>query len=78
MEPSQELIDSIYIEKVLRARSMTPEQKLLDGPRLFAFACEASRAGIRAQHPQATPEQVDELLRERFALLDHLEKMSDG
>jgi len=30
MEPAQELIDDIYRERVLRARSASPAEKLLD------------------------------------------------
>ena len=43
-------------------------RELLAGPRLFAFACEAMRAGIRAQHPDASPDQVEQLLRQRLDL----------
>ena len=68
MGPTRELIDAIYIDKIMRARRSSIEQKLLDGPRLFVFACEASRAGIRAQHPDATPAEVDQLLRARIEL----------
>jgi hypothetical protein len=35
MEPTQELIDDIYRQKVLRARAMPPEEKLFAGIRLF-------------------------------------------
>jgi len=73
MEPTLELIDSIYVEKVMRARRATIEQKLLDGPELFADACRWSRAGIRAQHPDATPEEVERLLRYRISLGERLE-----
>ena len=74
MEPTLELIDSIYVEKVMRARRATIEQKLLAGPALFAFACEAARAGIRMQHPDATPEEVERLLRARIERFSRLEE----
>ncbi len=73
MEPTLELIDAIYVEKVLRARRTPAEQKLLDGPELFASSCRWSRAGIRAQHPGATPAEVERLLRYRISLGERLE-----
>ncbi len=78
MEPTLDCIDSIYVEKVVRARRMTVENKLLAGPRLFAFACEASRAGIRLQNPHATPEQVDQMLRLRLETNRKLQEMPRG
>src|SRR5437868_128163 len=39
MEPSKELVDDIYRERVLRARRTPPEEKLLDGARLFDLSC---------------------------------------
>lgn len=41
MKPSAEIIDDIYLEKVLRARTIPMAEKILDGPRLYAYACEA-------------------------------------
>jgi hypothetical protein len=74
MKPTPELIDSIYIDKVLRARQTPLEQKLVAGPALFALACEMARAGIRAQNPEATPEHVEQLLKARFELARKLEE----
>jgi hypothetical protein len=74
MQPDPELVDNIYLQKVLRARAEPLTEKLLDGPRLFAFACEAARAGIRMQHPGASPEDVRRMLRERFERMNLLEK----
>ncbi len=73
MEPTPELIDAIYIEKVLRARHTPVPQKLEAGPMLFELACEAARAGIRAQNPGAAPDQVEQLLRQRLKLAAQLE-----
>jgi hypothetical protein len=73
MSPDQTLIDQIYREKVLRARRMSPEEKLGAAFSLFEAACEMTRAGIRAQHPDADEVRVAQLLRERLkigALLD--------
>ncbi len=47
---------------------MTPEQRLERELDAWEFACEVSRCGIRHQHPEATPEEVERLLQERIAL----------
>jgi len=78
MTPTTELINTIYIDKVMRARKESIEQRLADGPRLFAFACEAARAGIRMEHPNATPEQVAGLLRSRFELVERMKGLNRG
>jgi len=77
MEPSQQLIDDIYREKVQRARGTPIPEKLLAGPRLFAYACEAMRAGIRAQHPAASAELVEQILRQRLESAQRREDSTD-
>lgn len=44
-------------------RQMTGEQRLAIGLRLHELSCNIAREGIRHQHPNATPTQVEELLR---------------
>jgi len=73
-EPSPELIDAIFRDKVRAARRMSPEAKFLSGPRLFDYACEITMAGIRAQNPDADERRVRELLRERLDLARRLEQ----
>jgi len=73
MKPTPELIDDIYLEKVLRARAAPMAEKILDGPRLYAYACEAVRAGVRSQNPQATPDQLKLLIKQRFERIRQLE-----
>ena len=68
MGPTQELIDDIYRERVLRARRTPPEQKILAGCRLFEFACETMMDGIRHENPGADEARVQEILRERLDL----------
>ena len=51
MQPTQEMIDDIYRERVLRARRMTVAEKFLAGGDLFDDVCERMRAGIRSQFP---------------------------
>ncbi len=74
MEPTKQLVDELYREEVLRARAMSPEEKLLDGPRLFDYACRITMDGIRAQHPDADDERIQEILRQRLALGRRLEE----
>ena len=74
MAPTQELIDAIYRSKVLRARAMSPEEKMLDGPRLFEMACEITKSGIRRQHPNADEAEVQRILNDRLALARRLEE----
>ncbi|MBI1373453.1 MAG: hypothetical protein GC159_12055 [Phycisphaera sp.] len=73
MEPTKELIDDIYREKVLHARSRSPRTKLLSGPRLFEAACERMRAGIRYQHPDYDDAAVEHELRRRLDISRRLD-----
>lgn len=74
MEPTQELMDVIYRRKVEQARRMTPEEKLFAAAELFDDACEITRAGIRHQFPDASEEEVEEMLRDRLELAERLER----
>jgi hypothetical protein len=73
MEPTRELIDDIYREKVLRARRSSPGQKIVDGPELFDWACGWMIAGIRSQHPDADAAQIRSIVEQRLALRRRLE-----
>jgi hypothetical protein len=73
MEPTSELIDALYRDKVDAARHMSPEQKLMAGAELFEFVCEVARSGIRMQHPGITEAEVRQHLRRRLARLHHQE-----
>lgn len=75
MEPTPELIDELYRERVLRARRTPMEEKILAGPRLFDLACRIAMDGIREQHPEADDEEVRRLLRQRLDLRDRLERI---
>ncbi len=73
MQPKRMNLDELFVEEVLRARKMTPEQKLGAGYELFVLGCEIARAGIRAQFPGSTEEEVELHLRRRFAIAERLE-----
>jgi hypothetical protein len=74
VEPTQELIDAIYRDKVEAARRMSPDQKLFAGAELFDYACSISLAGIRHQFPDADERRAREILRDRLALRRRLER----
>jgi hypothetical protein len=54
--------------QIERYREMTCEQRVGTALRLHDLACELARMGIRRQHPEASAEQVEALLRARLAL----------
>jgi hypothetical protein len=66
--------DAIYRERVLRARNTPPDQKMIDGIRLFERACDLMRDGIRYQFPNADPRQVEEILRQRLDIVQRLQE----
>jgi hypothetical protein len=74
MEPTQQLIDDIYRERILRAHATPPEEKLLDGPRLFDRVCGIMKDGIRMQFPDANEEDVRRILLQRLAIAEKLEE----
>jgi hypothetical protein len=51
---------------------MTREERVGLALRLHELACEMARLGIRRQHPQATPTEVENLLRQRLELAHNL------
>ncbi len=76
MEPTKELVDEIYRERVLRARATPIDQKFLAGADLFEYACRLTCDGIRHQNPGIDEAQVQQILRERLALRRWLEQQS--
>jgi hypothetical protein len=75
MGPTQEMVDELYREQIRRARATPPEQRLLDGIRLFEFSCRILMDGIRDQNPGADEARVRDLLAQRFDLLRRLEQV---
>jgi len=70
----QPLADALYRERVLRARRTPPEERILDGPRLFDYACTITLAGLRTENPNATEAELRETLRQRLVLAEKLEQ----
>jgi hypothetical protein len=54
--------------QIERYRQMTGEERLGIALRLHELSCEMARVGIRRQHPQASEEDVNRLLRQRLEL----------
>jgi hypothetical protein len=73
MQPTKELIDQLYRERVERARQTPPGEKVRAGLQLFEFTTRIMADGIRSQFPDADEQRVQEILRERLALARRLE-----
>jgi hypothetical protein len=73
MELIPMLIDSIYRDKVLRARKTPSARKIFAPARLFEYARGITVAGIRNQHPHATEAEVRVLFRRRMDIARQLE-----
>jgi len=59
-------------KQIAKYRAMTGEERLNLAFNLHELSCEVVRAGIRHQHPEASAEEVNRLLRERIALAQSL------
>jgi len=67
--------DDLYREELLEAQAMKPEDKLLEGARLFDRACSLMVAGIRHELPGASDQEVLSVLERR---LDYLRQIEVG
>ena len=74
MEPTKELIDALFMDKVRAAREMAPGDKLMLGPILFDEVCKRMADGIRWQFPDADEARVHEILLERLRIARQLEQ----
>ncbi len=59
-------------KQIEKYRAMTGEERLKVALALHELSCEVARDGIRAQHPEAKSDEVEQLLRERIALTQRL------
>ena len=69
----QQLADTLYWEKVERARRMKPEDRMQAGPELFDYACSITLTALREQMPEASEAQLLDALRQRLAIKRQLE-----
>ena len=73
-EAIRRLAEEIYSERVVAAREMPPEEKLLAGEELFDYACSITLAGIRDEFPDASEEARLKILADRLQLRERMEK----
>ncbi len=73
MQPTKELADQLFREKIRNAREMAPSDKLLAGPRLFERSCRMAIAGLRHRFPEADEAALQRMLDEQLAILRRLE-----
>jgi hypothetical protein len=73
VEPTTELVDAIYREKVLRSRRMTPQRRMEVGAELSDAGRQMMREAILRQNPIATEEEIRLEMRHRFELTRKLE-----
>ena len=70
----QSLMDAIFIDKIRRARRMSPGEKMLEGPRLFDQNCQLMRGAICSQFPEFDAAQVEQELRRRLAIARRIDE----
>ncbi len=58
--------------QIEKYRAMTGEERLKLAFDLHELSCEIARDGIRHQHPEASPDEVERRLRQRIALAHSL------
>ncbi len=74
MQPTKELIDELYRERVEKARQMSPASRLRVGLQLFSLTSRLMADGIRARFPDADDHRVQAILREQLALIRRREE----
>ena len=70
----QLLQDDLFRSKVQRARHMSPDQRMMEGLRLFDRGMSLMRDGIRAQYPECSSEQVEREVARRLAIARRLDE----
>jgi hypothetical protein len=70
----KELQDSIYREKVMRARAMTESERFVATLELIDSSFEWMLAGVKMQFPEASDQEANKILGER---LDRMRKRED-
>lgn len=62
--------------RIARARSMSNEERFMEGFELYKETLERMKAGIRFQHPDFTEEQVIKQLNANMKIIREAEKMN--
>jgi Rv0078B-related antitoxin len=68
MEPTDELVDAIYRDKVLRSRKLTIGRRVEIGAELSDLGRQMMREAVRRDFPAASQEEIEAELRRRIAL----------
>jgi hypothetical protein len=58
--------------QIEKYRAMTGEERFKLALDLHELSCEIARDGIRHQHPEASPDEVERLLQDRISLAHSL------
>ena len=66
----QPLADALYWEKVERARRMKPEERMIEGIRMFDRECEMMRLEILKLNPNYSEADVSQEIRRRMKEAD--------
>jgi hypothetical protein len=73
MEPTKELADELFRDKVRAARNASPLEQLLAGPRLFERSCRLMASGFRHRYPNASESEIQNMVKEQLRRLRWLE-----
>jgi hypothetical protein len=73
VEPTPELVNAIYREKVLRARRMAPQRRMEVGAELSDAGRQMMREAIRRQNPAASEDEIHLQIQYRLKLARKLE-----
>ncbi|HTQ40255.1 MAG TPA: hypothetical protein VMJ32_14605 [Pirellulales bacterium] len=69
MQPTKELADELFREKIRNAREMNPADKLLAGPRWFDEGCRNLQSKLQCAFPQASDVEVHTMLDEFIKIM---------
>lgn len=75
MEPTRDLVDKLFRERIIRARQQTPGEKLFVGIHLFARVKQRMCDGIRDQVPDGDDRRVKQILEHRLQIARRLEEV---
>lgn len=75
MTPDPPAIDLQLQEQIRQAKRMTPEERVREGLRLSDLALQVMADAIRAEHPDASDEEIRRLVGERLERIRHLESL---
>jgi len=69
----EDFIQQLSDEEIEEARNMSPDDKFLQGARLFDRSCRIMLDGIRHQFPQASEQEAYQILIQRLDMAEQLE-----